>query len=370
MHHLFAADPNYNSRRSNLIFADCPGCQALDVLDSPLNNYYGGSGSSGSFQAWDGVKGDVARAMFYMAIRYEGGSHGQTGCSEPDLRLTNDRGQITTFSSNVSVAYMGLLSELLQWHAEDPVDAFERARNEIIYAAQGNRNPFIDVPEYAAAIWADGSNPGDPGGGDPGGGDPGGGDPGGGDPGGGDPPADPGDVWINEIHYDNSSTDTNEGVEIAGVAGSSLDGWQLVAYNGSNGTSYNTVSLSGSLGDEGNGFGTAWFAISGLQNGSPDGVALVDGSGSVVQFLGYEGTFTASNGPAAGTTSTNIGVSETSSTPAGYSLQLTGTGSSYTDFTWQAPAAHSRGTTNPGPNLRGRRRWHTRRRSLDQRDPL
>ena len=169
--------------------------------------------------------------------------------------------------------------------------------------------------------------------------------------GGGGTPA--GDPWINEIHYDNSGSDNNEGVEIAGAAGTDLSGWQLVAYNGSNGTSYSTVSLSDSLSDEGSGFGTAWYAISGLQNGSPDGVALVDDNGDVVQFLSYEGSFTAANGPAAGIESTNIGVSEASSTPSGYSLQLTGTGSSYADFTWQAPAAHSRGTTNPGQTFTG-----------------
>ncbi|HEY9143624.1 MAG TPA: endonuclease, partial [Arenimonas sp.] len=55
--------------------------------------------------------------------------------------------------SNLSVAYMGRLADLLQWHAEDPVDAKEQLRNEAVYSYQGNRNPFIDHPEWAACIF-------------------------------------------------------------------------------------------------------------------------------------------------------------------------------------------------------------------------
>src|SRR5690606_28118140 len=92
----------------------------------------GGSGSfpgnsnwfTGSlWQTWNGRKGDVARAMFYMDVRYEGGTHGGTGASEPNLHLTDNAGLITTTGgSNASSAYMGLLSVLLEWHAQDPPD--------------------------------------------------------------------------------------------------------------------------------------------------------------------------------------------------------------------------------------------------------
>ncbi len=78
------------------------------------------------------------------------------------------------------------------------------------------------------------------------------------------------------------------------------------------------------------------YAISGLQNGSPDGMALVDPGGTVVMFLSYEGTFAAVGGPADGLTSTDIGVSEGGTSPVGNSLQLTGTGTTYGDFTWAA----------------------------------
>jgi hypothetical protein len=155
-------------------------------------------------------------------------------------------------------------------------------------------------------------------------------------------------VWINEIHYDNAGTDANEGVEIAGTAGTDLTGWQVIPYNGSNGQTYSPIYTFPSviIPDQQNGFGAIWVNITGLQNGSPDGVALVKPDGTVVQFLSYEGTFVATNGPANGQTSIDIGVSETGSEPAGNSLQLMGTGSAYADFVWAGSSAHTRGAIN------------------------
>lgn len=141
-------------------------------------------------------------------------------------------------------------------------------------------------------------------------------------------------VFINEIHYDNASSDVNEGVEIAGPAGTDLSTYTLSLYNGNGGAAYNTVALAGSIPDLQNGFGAVFFAISGIQNGAPDGVALVDGSNSVVQFLSYEGTITGVGGAADGLLSTDIGVAETGSTAIGLSMQLTGEGTEYSDFTW------------------------------------
>ncbi|MEP2023644.1 MAG: DUF5689 domain-containing protein [Reichenbachiella sp.] len=153
-----------------------------------------------------------------------------------------------------------------------------------------------------------------------------------------DPDPDPepvsGLLFINEIHYDNASTDSNEGIEVAGTAGLDLSGWTLILYNGNGGTAYNTVNLSGTLPEQQAGFGTAFFAISGLQNGSPDGVALADPDNNLIQFLSYEGSFTAIGGAADGIQSEDIGVEETSSTAIGLSLQLEGAGSSYEDFSW------------------------------------
>ena len=81
--------------------------------------------------------------------------HGITGVNEPDLILTDDRGLIdaSNTGNNEDIGYMGLLSVLLQWHEEDPVDEFETQRNDIIFSFQGNRNPFIDHPEWVACVF-------------------------------------------------------------------------------------------------------------------------------------------------------------------------------------------------------------------------
>lgn len=147
------------------------------------------------------------------------------------------------------------------------------------------------------------------------------------------------EVFINEIHYDNSGADAGEGIEIAGPAGTDLSGWSIALYNGSNGELYNTVSLSGTISDLDSGFGAVFFAIAGIQNGSPDGVALINGAANVVQFLSYEGTLIAVGGPADGLSSTDIGVAEASTSAIGFSLQLGGTGTVYTDFVWEGSQA-------------------------------
>ncbi|MGB8705250.1 MAG: lamin tail domain-containing protein, partial [Gillisia sp.] len=155
-------------------------------------------------------------------------------------------------------------------------------------------------------------------------------------------------VFINELHYENASGDVNEGVEIAGPAGTDLTGWSLVMYNGSS-TQLKvdfTVDLTGTIPDSQNGYGFLNFATTGIQNGSPDGLALVDAANHVVQFLSYEGTFTPVDGPAAGMESTDIGVEEGVSTPADFSLQLAGSGTMYEYFTWQPEAASTFGAVN------------------------
>ncbi len=132
---------------------------------------------------------------------------------------------------------------------------------------------------------------------------------------------------ITELHYDNAGTDTGEAVEITASPGTPLDGWSLVLYNGvaTVRAPYSTTTLSG-LGTT-----TVDFPSNGIQNGDPDGLALVRPDGSVAQFLSYEGVFTAASGAAAGMTSTDIGVAQTGTTPAGYSLQ-------FVDGAWTGPA--------------------------------
>ena len=158
-------------------------------------------------------------------------------------------------------------------------------------------------------------------------------------------------VFLNEINYDTVGADAGEGIEIAGTAGADMTGWSVVLYNGSNGASYDTIPLSGVVGDQQNGFGTLSFLRAGIQNGAPDGLALVDALGNVVQFLSYEGPMTATNGPAAGLTSTDIGVSQNGSDPLGFTLQLTGNGADYGDFTWAPSAAGNLGAVNAGQSF-------------------
>ena len=331
-HHLFLANSGYNSSRSNKPYADCDSSCSEKVTtssnsrggSSTESNWTTGSGATGSWQTWSERKGDTARALMYLAVRYEGGTHGDTGASEPNLILTDDRALIANSNTgdNLTVAYMGLKSTLLQWHEDDPVDDFERRHNEAVYENQGNRNPFVDYPEYVTCVFegncsnSSGNSSGST------------------------------DAWINEIHYDNSGSDQNELVEIAGTSGTDLSGWSIVAYNGNGGSAYKTTSLSGTISNQDNGFGTVAFYISGLQNGASEGLALIDSVGSVIQFLSYEGTLTATSGAASGVTSTDIGVSETSSTSIGYSLQLSGSGQSYDDFTWESPASSTPDSVN------------------------
>ena len=438
-HMLFLAHDGYNSSRSNKPYRDCSAAcgENPTVVNDGMgggsgvypgnSNWTSGSFTQGTWETWIGRRGDVARALFYMDVRYEGGSHGVTGVAEPDLVLTDVESLIeaSNTGSNESVAYMGMLSVLLQWHMQDPVDARELARNDVVYSFQGNRNPFIDHPEWVSCLfagtcsgsgdvtpplppiglvatggdgsvdldWTDNNEPDLAGyrvyrsldgsafslvsGGlvvgsaytdatvsngttywyevtavdgssnesgpsamvfaTP--------------QGGGGPPT--GDPWINEFHYDNDSTDTGEFVEIAGPAGTDLTGWSVVGYNGNGGGSYKTVSLAGALPDQQAGFGTLAFAFSAMQNGSPDGLALVDGTGSVIEFLSYEGGFSATDGPANGLASSDVGVSEPSTSPVGWSLQLTGTGSASADFTWAAPAAQTDGLPNTGQTFSG-----------------
>ncbi|MDE0584019.1 endonuclease [Planococcus sp. A6] len=130
IHHLRPTDVQVNGLRGNLDFnyggstvSGCDGCLRTSTSWEPPNE----------------VKGDVARMLFYMAVRYESGDG-------VDLEL-ND------LVNNGSMPYHGKISVLLDWHEQDPVSAWEQQRNEKIEDIQGNRNPFVDHPEWAESIW-------------------------------------------------------------------------------------------------------------------------------------------------------------------------------------------------------------------------
>jgi len=162
----------------------------------------------------------------------------------------------------------------------------------------------------------------------------------------------PSAMWVNELHYDNDGVDVGEGVEIAGAAGIDLSDFTIYAYNGGNGNVDITTNLSGVIGNEGCGYGAVWIDIPNLQNGPADGIVLAQGS-SVIQFLSYEGSFTASNGPAAGMVASNIPFVESGSQVTGRSLQLTGIGLAYDHFSWVAPTDSTYGRLNAEQGVTG-----------------
>lgn len=124
-----------NVLRSNRHFDLTSGTPLIPPL-APLCSY-----DSDSWEPRPEERGDIARAMFYMAARYDG--------SDPltlDLELSN--------TPNAAVGRFGKLSILLHWHEEDPVSLEERQRNHRIYTTyQRNRNPFVDRPGLAAEVW-------------------------------------------------------------------------------------------------------------------------------------------------------------------------------------------------------------------------
>jgi len=153
-HHLFAAYSRYNSSRGNKPFGVSSTAQG--TCKPTVKNLGRGGASvcnvrhSQTWEVWEGRRGDVARAMFYMATRYEGDV-----AKEPDLELTDNPDDIKTSTAwkIQGEAFMGMLSVLLEWHREDPVDDLERRRNSIIYLFQSNRNPFTDHPEWVEVIF-------------------------------------------------------------------------------------------------------------------------------------------------------------------------------------------------------------------------
>ena len=166
-HHLFLDDVTTNSNRGNKPYGTCSaGCTEMATVANhghggqgggypgDSNWYQGPDGATGIMEVWNHRRGDVARAQLYMDIRYEGGNHSATGFAEPDLILTDNTGQIATTGGNAAVAYMGRLATLLQWHQQDPVDDDERHRNDVVWSYQGNRNPWVDHPEWVECVYS------------------------------------------------------------------------------------------------------------------------------------------------------------------------------------------------------------------------
>ncbi|MFE2091040.1 endonuclease I family protein [Streptomyces sp. NPDC059460] len=132
IHHLRPEDVTVNSIRGNKDF---------DNGGSAVSGAPGNYTDSDSFEPRDAAKGDVARMILYMAVRYEGDD--AFADLEPNEKVNNG-----------SAPNIGRLSVLKQWSQEDPPDTFEKRRNDVIFDQyQHNRNPFIDHPEWVESVW-------------------------------------------------------------------------------------------------------------------------------------------------------------------------------------------------------------------------
>ena len=140
-HNLYAADSDVNNLRGALYFDESD--PAADGFQDPATNTAPlTSMDSNSFEPPGNYKGNVARAIFYMATRYDG--------TEPDTAAL----YFTDTPASNNAPAMGILRTLLLWNVQDPPDDWERTRNDLIYSNfQFNRNPFVDRPEWAESIW-------------------------------------------------------------------------------------------------------------------------------------------------------------------------------------------------------------------------
>lgn len=142
--HIYPTDGHVNGKRASFIYGEVATVNTLLQNGSKLGSSANAGFTGLVFEPLDSFKGDVARSFLYFVTRYQ-----------------ND---MTTFATNVDAAQsfdantfpsvkINYLKLMLKWHNLDPVSAKEKARNNAAYTYQGNRNPYIDHPEYVAAVW-------------------------------------------------------------------------------------------------------------------------------------------------------------------------------------------------------------------------
>ncbi len=144
--HLYPTDGKVNGMRSNYVYGEVISATWTSSNGSKLGSSDPATGFSGTvFEPIDEYKGDLARTYFYMATCYEDKIAGWASyATEAQAILDGD----------AYPAYKSWFVQLLlKWSNEDPVSQKEIDRNNAVYAIQGNRNPYIDHPEYAAYVW-------------------------------------------------------------------------------------------------------------------------------------------------------------------------------------------------------------------------
>ena len=146
VHHIFASDGFVNSKRGSYPFGEVANATFTSTNGSKLGSATNSIGYSGTvFEPIDEFKGDFARAYFYMATRYENiiGAW-QSNSNYSDAVLDGSSGKVYE---------AWLVAMLLKWHNQDPVSQLEQDRNQAAFEFQGNRNPYVDHPEFVEMIW-------------------------------------------------------------------------------------------------------------------------------------------------------------------------------------------------------------------------
>jgi endonuclease I len=142
LHHLYASDGWVNNARANFPFDKVTSGATTYQQGCKLGNGSGYAGYTGKvFEPIDSLKGDIARGLLYMSTRY----------------LNDDAGWSSWPMANGANLTSDATTILLAWHQLDPVSGKEISRNNAIYNLQGNRNPFVDEPEYVNCIWGTGT---------------------------------------------------------------------------------------------------------------------------------------------------------------------------------------------------------------------
>lgn len=152
--HVIPSDGYVNGQRNNLPFGRVNSATYTSTNGSKkgsnLNSGYSAGYSGTVFEPIDEFKGDIARSFFYFATRYENimsNFYNTANGSTTEAKVMFDGSNNKVFSDT-------FLNILITWHLNDPVSAKEIAINNRVYQHQGNRNPYIDHPEYVCQIWS------------------------------------------------------------------------------------------------------------------------------------------------------------------------------------------------------------------------
>lgn len=149
VHHIFASDGAVNGTRGSYPYGEVSSASSTSQNGSKVGSGTSEQGYTGTvFEPIDEFKGDLARAHFYMATRYEDLISGWESNSSEGANILD--------GSSDKVFEDWAIDLLIKWHEQDPVSQKELDRNDnAYYNHQGNRNPFVDHPEWVGEIWGE-----------------------------------------------------------------------------------------------------------------------------------------------------------------------------------------------------------------------